>query len=192
MNKNETDKFNLMYEELNEKMTRMLSLLNINQSTQESPKETNPEVSSIKEINVKLLNLYENFSEVLKTRMDAINEKQNQILKKTEAVHSEISNPKYSNEKTEKCNYIKIDFKSLKILLTITTIGFIFLLSVTCNFKLIQKNKILKDSDLKYQFIRKSDGINKKELFILDKLFYPKRDKEAIKRLQKSINDDTE
>ena len=191
MNKNENDKFNLMYEELNEKMTRMLSLLNINQVTQESQKESNTEVSSIKEINAKLINLYEKFSEVLKTRMDTINEKQNQILKKTEAVHSEISNPKSSNEKTEKCSYIKIDFKSLKILLTIITIGFFFLLSVTCNFKLIQQNRVLKDSDLKYQFIRKSDGINKKELVILENLFYPKRDKEAIKRLQKSINDDT-
>jgi len=192
MNKNETDKFNLMYEDLNEKITRMLSLLNINQGTQESQKKSNPEVSSIKEINIKLLNLYENFSAVLKTRMDTINEKQNQILKKTEAVHSEISNPKSSNEKAEKCSYIKIDFKSLKILLTIITIGFFFLLSATYNFKLIQKNRVLKDSDLKYQFIRKSDGINKKELMILENLFYPKRDKEAIKRLQKSINDDTE
>ena len=187
MNKQETDIFNLMFERLSEQLTCIQKQLT-KQNTQEHPKTAESDINSIKDIAIKTVENYEKLSISLASGMIALDSRNRQILKKTEDYHVEFLSLKANTEVPEEKRCIKIDLKSLKTLSIFIAFGLSFLLSIILNINLVCQNGHMKDNDLKYQIIKENNGINKSELAELEHLFYPERNKKAIKQIKKSLS----
>ena len=187
MNKNETDKFNLMFEQLNEQLTDIKKLLT-NQDSQEHQKTVAIDLNPLKDIAIQTIEQYEKYSKALANGITALGKQQCQILSKAEDTHAEFLSLKAQKGINEEKKCLKIDIKSLKTLSIFMSFGLSFLLSILLNINLIRQNGRMKDNDLKYQIIKENNGINKSELAELELLFYPKRNKKTIKQLKNSLS----
>jgi hypothetical protein len=187
MNKQETDIFNLMFERLSEQLTCIQKQLT-KQNSQEPSKPVDSDINSIKDIAIKISKNYEKLSISLGNGMIALINQNRQILKKTEDYNIELLSLKAKTEAPEEKRCLKIDLKSLKTLSIFIAFGLSFLLSIIININLMRQNEQMKDNDLKYQIIKENNGINKSELAELEHLFYPERNKKAIKQIKKSLS----
>jgi len=187
MNKQETDIFNLMFEKLSEQLTDIKKLL-MNQEGQEHKKTVSLDLKPIRDIAIQTIEQYEKYSKALANGITALSKQQCQILSKAEDTHTEFLSLKAQKGINEEKKCLKIDIKSLKALSIFMAFGLSFLLSILLNINLIRQNGQLKDNDLKYQIIKENNGINKSELAELELLFYPERNKKAIKQLKNSLS----
>lgn len=84
-------------------------------------------------------------------------------------------------------HYHALDFKSTKVLLTLVVMSLLLNGSLFYNIHQHRKNKYLNDSDIKYRYIKVSNGINPEDLDKLENLFHYNRDKKEIKEIHRNV-----
>ena len=121
----------------------------------------------------------ENFSKVfaeLKSAIKPIDEKINQIKSQQNAVIC-------------KKHVFSIDFQNSKAALTMISMALLILLSFGCNIWQLDRNSQLKDNDLRYRYIKSTNGISPENLYKLEDIFDYHRDKKLINKIRENVED---
>jgi hypothetical protein len=82
-----------------------------------------------------------------------------------------------------------LDLKSTKVLVSIIVMSLLLNGSLIYNVHQHRENKHLKDSDIKYRYIKAANGISPEELDKLENLFHYNRDKKKIKEIRQNVED---
>jgi len=79
--------------------------------------------------------------------------------------------------------------KKLNQMVTFIVLFFVLLGSLTGNIYQIQKINRMNDNEIKYRYIKATNGITLKDLFKLENIFNYNRDKKVIKEIRKEVED---
>ncbi|HEY5590180.1 MAG TPA: hypothetical protein VIK55_04100 [Paludibacter sp.] len=82
-----------------------------------------------------------------------------------------------------------LDFRNSKAAITIITMALLILLSLGGNIWQFRRISQLKDNDLKYRYIKSTNGINSENLYKLENIFHYDRDKKLIKKIRQDVED---
>jgi hypothetical protein len=69
-----------------------------------------------------------------------------------------------------------VDFKNSKATMTIITLTILILVSLGGNISQLNRNSQLKDNELKYRYVKSTNGINPANLNMLEDVFCYQRD----------------
>lgn len=86
-------------------------------------------------------------------------------------------------------HYHSIDVNSSKTLIMLVVISILLNASILYIFQLRKENKRLSDNDIKYRYIKATNGINPEELYYLENVFHYKRDNKIIKEIFQNVKD---
>lgn len=91
------------------------------------------------------------------------------------------------NSVVRKEHVFSIDFRNSKAALTLIVMGLIVLLSLAGNIGQSRQNTLLKDSDLKYRYIKVQGKANRESLLRLETVFTYDRNKDSIFVLRRQV-----
>jgi hypothetical protein len=83
----------------------------------------------------------------------------------------------------------RVDFQNSKAAITMISMALIILLSSGGNIWQLNRNIQLKDNDLKYRYIKSTNGINPENLYKLEDIFQYNRDKKLIKEIRGNVEE---
>jgi hypothetical protein len=83
----------------------------------------------------------------------------------------------------------RVDFQNSKAAITMISMAIIILLSSGGNIWQLNRNSQLKDNDLKYRYIKSTNGINPENLYKLEDIFQYNRDKKLIKEIRGNVQE---
>ena len=83
----------------------------------------------------------------------------------------------------------RVDFQNSKAAITMISMALIILLSFGGNIWQLNRNSQLKDNDLKYRYIKSTNGINPENLYKLEDIFQYNRDKKLIKEIRGNVEE---
>jgi len=86
-------------------------------------------------------------------------------------------------------HYHILDLKSTKVLIVFVVMSLLLNGALFCNIHQYRENKRLNDMDIKYRYIKASNGISPEELDKLENLFHYNRDKKIIKEIRQNVID---
>ncbi len=84
-------------------------------------------------------------------------------------------------------HYHVIEWKSSKVVIAIVSLSFLFLASFIGNIHQFEVNSRLTDNDLKYRYIKSTNGINDENLDKLENIFHYNRDKKLIREIRTKV-----
>ncbi len=84
-------------------------------------------------------------------------------------------------------HFFSVDFRNSKAAITMISMALIILLSFGGNIWQLNRNSQLKDNDLKYRYIKSTNGINPENLYKLEDIFQYNRDKKLIKEIRGNV-----
>ncbi len=84
-------------------------------------------------------------------------------------------------------HYHLVEWKSSKVVITIVSISILFLTSFIGNIHQFEVNSRMSDNDLKYRYIKSTNGINQENLEKLENIFHYKRDKKGIREIRTKV-----
>ena len=93
------------------------------------------------------------------------------------------------NVVVRKEHVFSIDFQNSKAAITMISMGLVILLSLGGNIWLLDRNNQLEDNDLKYRYIKSTNGINPEKLYKLEDIFQYNRDKKLIKEIRENVEE---
>lgn len=144
------------------------------------PQFSKKQIENLGQIAANSINMINaNFSKAiaeLKTAIRPIDEKIDQLKSQQNMV-------------VRKEHVFSIDFRNSRAALTMISMGLIILLSFGGNIWQWNRNSELKDSDLKYRYIKSINGINPENLHKLEDIFQYKRDKKLIKEILENVEE---
>ena len=80
-------------------------------------------------------------------------------------------------------HHFSVDFRNSKAAITMISMALIILISFGGNIWQLNRNSQLKDNDLKYRYIKSTNGINPENLYKLEDIFQYNRDKKLMKEI---------
>jgi hypothetical protein len=80
-------------------------------------------------------------------------------------------------------HYHVVEWKSAKVVIVIVSLSILFLASFIGNIYQFEINTRMNDSDLKYRYIKSTNGINSEKLKNLEDIFHYHRDKKKIREI---------
>jgi hypothetical protein len=83
----------------------------------------------------------------------------------------------------------RVDFQNSKAAITMISMALIILLSSGGNIWQLNRNIQLKDNDLKYRYVKSTNGINPENLYKLEDIFQYNRDKKLIKEIRGNVEE---
>lgn len=86
-------------------------------------------------------------------------------------------------------HYHTLDLKSTKVMVLIIVMSLLLNGSLVYNIHQHRENKRLNDSDIKYRYIKASNGINPDGIDKLENVFHYNRDKKKIKEIRQYVED---
>ena len=86
-------------------------------------------------------------------------------------------------------HFFSVDFRNSKAAITMISMALIILLSFGGNIWQLNRNSQLKDNDLKYRYIKSTNGINPENLYKLEDIFQYNRDKKLIKEIRGNVEE---
>ena len=110
----------------------------------------------------------------LKATIKPIDEKINQIKSLQDVV-------------IRKEHVFSIDFQNSKAALTMISMALVILLSFGGNIWQLNQNSQLKDNDLKYRYIKSTNGITPENLYKLEDIFHFRPDKKLIREIRQNV-----
>ncbi len=84
-------------------------------------------------------------------------------------------------------HYHPLDFKSTKLLVVFIVMSLLLEGSLFYNIHQYRENKRLNDSDIKYRYIKASNGISPEELDKIENIFHHNRDKKKINEIRQRV-----
>ncbi|BBE17989.1 hypothetical protein AQPE_2148 [Aquipluma nitroreducens] len=86
-------------------------------------------------------------------------------------------------------HFFSVDFRNSKAAITMISMALIILLSFGGNIWQLNRNSQLKDNDLKYRYIKSTNGIDPENLYKLEDIFQYNRDKKLIKEIRGNVEE---
>jgi hypothetical protein len=84
-------------------------------------------------------------------------------------------------------HYHNIDMRSSKVVITIVCLSVLLMTSLFGNVQQFIVNSRLTDNDLKYRYIKSTNGINHENLDKLEDIFHYYRDKKMIREIRQNV-----
>lgn len=84
-------------------------------------------------------------------------------------------------------HYHRIEWKSSKVVITISCLSVFLLASLFGNIHQFEANSRMTDNDLKYKYIKSTNGISSKNLNKLEDIFQYNRDKKLIREIRDKV-----
>jgi hypothetical protein len=84
-------------------------------------------------------------------------------------------------------HYHNIDLRSSKVVITIVCLSVFLLTSLFVNVQQVIVNSRMKDNDLKYRYIKSTDGINSENLNKLEDIFHFNPDEKLIREIRQNV-----
>jgi len=113
-------------------------------------------------------------------------ESEKHVLSQIEELKRRIDN---SSKDANIRHYQIVDLKSSKVMVTFIVLFFVLLGSLTGNIYQIQQVNRMNDNDIKYRYIKTTNGITAENLYKLENIFNYNRDKKVIKEIRKEVED---
>jgi len=135
-----------------------------------------------------------NLGQISAYSVNKVNEKLNKVFTEIKAVITPIDE-KFNLLKSPQNMVIRndhnfrVDFQNSKAAITMISMALIILLSFGGNIWQLNRNSQLKDNDLKYRYIKSTNGINPENLYKLEDIFQYNRDKKLIKEILGNVED---
>lgn len=82
-----------------------------------------------------------------------------------------------------------VDFRNSKAAVTIITMALLILVSLGGNIWQFDRNSQLKDNDLKYRYIKSTNGITPENIYKLENIFHYQRDKKLIREIRGKVDE---
>jgi hypothetical protein len=86
-------------------------------------------------------------------------------------------------------HYHVVDWRSNKVVITIVCLSVLLLTSLFGNFQQFIVNSRITDNDLKYRYIKSTNGISPENLNKLEDIFQYNRDKKLIREIRKKVQE---
>jgi hypothetical protein len=145
-------------------------------------REPSPLEKSIHQIPLYLSGIQKRLNQISETDMET----EKHVLSQIEELKRRIDN---SKKDTSIRHYYVVDLKSSKVMVTFIVLFFVLLGSLTGNIYQMQKINRLNDNDIKYRYVKTTNGISPENLDKLEDIFHYHRDKNVIKKIRETVND---
>lgn len=158
----------------------LISLIEVLKAKLNQPQFSKRQIENLGQIAANSINMINaNFSKAV-TEMESaikpIDEKINQIKSQQNVV-------------IRKEHVFTVDFRNSKAALTIISMGLVILLSFGGNLWQWNRNSELKDNDLKYRYIKSTNGISPVNMKKLEDVFHYQRDKNKIRAIRQKVEE---
>jgi len=168
---------------LNERMS-----VKENSSSQGTVTETKPDVKTNTVKPEQLLQLVaaylQNSEQKIGKVSDAVIQSEKHVLSKMEDL-KQITISQKPDSKVR--HYHNIDLRSSKVVITIVCLSVLLLTSLFGNVQQFIVNSRMMDNDLKYRYIKSTNGITPENLYKLEDIFHVNPDKKLIREIQQKV-----
>jgi len=86
-------------------------------------------------------------------------------------------------------HYHVVEWKSSKVVIAIVSISILFLASFFGNIHQFEVNSRMADNDLKYRYIKSTNGVSPENLDKLENIFHYRRDKKEIREIRTKVEE---
>jgi gamma-glutamylcyclotransferase (GGCT)/AIG2-like uncharacterized protein YtfP len=86
-------------------------------------------------------------------------------------------------------HYHRIEWKSSKVVITFVCLSVLLLSSFIGNIHQFEVNSRMTDNDLKYRYIKSTNGTNPTNLNMIEDIFYYQRDKNKIREIRQKVEE---
>jgi len=145
-------------------------------------RDTSPLEKSILQITLYLSEIQKRLNQISETDIES----EKHVLSHIVELKRRIDNSKTD---TSIRHYHVVDLKSSKVMATFTVLFFVLLGSLTGNIYQIQEINRMNDNDIKYRYIKTTNGITPEDLYKLENIFHYNRDKKMINEISKEVED---
>ena len=145
-------------------------------------REPSPLEKSIHQIPLYLSGIQKRLNQISETDMET----EKHVLSHLEELKRRIDN---SKKDTSIRHCYVVDLKSSKVMVTFIVLFFVLLGSLTGNIYQIQQINRMTDNDIKYRYVKTTNGITAGDLYKLENIFNYNRNKEKIKEIRKEVED---
>ena len=189
---NNNSMISLMFEEIKSLITSLDKKIDERIAVQGNPvhdtplqnpdeeQEQSPLGKSIRQIPLHLAGIQKRLNQISETDIES----EKHVLSHLEELKRRIDN---SKTVTSVHHYHVVDIKSSKVMVTFIVLFFVLLGSLTGNIYQIQKINRMNDNDIKYRYIKITNGISPENLYKLENIFNYNRDKKLIKEIRKEV-----
>jgi hypothetical protein len=123
---------------------------------------------------------------VLNQNSETIREAEKHVLSHLEELQRKIDNSKTD---TSIHHYHVIDIKSSKLMVTFIVLFFLLLGSLIGNIYHIGEVNRMNDNDIKYRYIKSTNGISPENIYKLENIFNYNRDKKMINKIRNEVEE---
>jgi len=145
-------------------------------------RQPSPLEKSILQIPLQLSGIQKRLNQMSET--DSESEKH--VLSHIEDLKRKIDN---SSKDTSIHHYHVLDIKSSKVVVSLIVLSLMFSVSFIGNVYQIQEINRMNDNDIKYRYIKTTNGITAENLYKLENIFIYNRNKKLINEIRKEVDD---
>ena len=113
-------------------------------------------------------------------------ESEKHVISQIEELKRRIDN---SSKDTSIHHYHVVDLKSSKVMVSLIVLSLMFSVSFIGNVYQIRKINRMNDNDIKYRYIKATNGISPENLYKLENIFHYNRDKKLIDEIHQKVED---
>ena len=113
-------------------------------------------------------------------------ESEKHVLSQIEELKRRIDN---SSRDTSIHHYHVIDIKSSKVVVSLIVLSLMFSVPFIGNVYQIREINRMNDNDIKYRYIKATNGVSPENLYKLENIFHYNRDKKIINEIRKEVED---
>lgn len=190
-----------LFEELKQKIDEQSQRARHNTNSQtDSTSDSDQIISLIEDLKVRINQQQftpeqiKNLGQISAYSVNKVNENLNKVFTEIKAVITPIDEKitllKFpQNIAVRNDHHFSVDFRNSKAAITMISMALIILLSFGSNIWQLNRNSQLKDNDLKYRYIKSTNGINPENLYKLEDIFQYNRDKKLIKEIRENVEE---
>ena len=135
-----------------------------------------------------------NLGQISAYSVNKVNENLNKVFTEIKAVITPIDEKitllKFPQDMVIRNDHnFRVDFQNSKAAITMISMALIILLSFGGNIWQLNRNSQLKDNDLKYRYIKSTNGITPANLNMLEDDFYYQRDKHKVRKIRQEVEE---
>ena len=145
-------------------------------------REPSPLEKSIQQITLYLSGIQKKLNQISETDIES----EKHVLSHIEDLKRRIDNSKTD---TAIRHYHVVDLKSSKVVVSLIVLSLMLSGSFIGNVYQIREINRMNDNDIKYRYIKSTNGITPENLYKLENVFHYSRDKKMIKEIRKIVED---
>jgi hypothetical protein len=186
----------LMFEEIKGLLTSIDMKLNERVTAKENPSPVETTTESKSDVNnntvkpdqlLQLIASYlHNSEQKIGKVSESLRESEKHVLSNMEDL-KRITISQKPNSKVR--HYHNIDLRSSKVVITIVCLSVLLLTSLFGNVQQFIVNSKMTDNDLKYRYIKSTNGVSPENLYKLEDIFQFNRDKKKIREIRQNVED---